>query len=120
MRLISDVLNVPKIDQNLLSVGQLVEKGYKVLFEDKSCLIKDSLDKELFRVQMKLKSFALNLFDEEQLAVRKVENNTMLWHKRMGHFHHNALLCLKKNNLVRGLPKLDEDLTDCATFQYGK
>lgn len=27
-KLISDVLYVPKIDQNLLSVGKLVEKGY--------------------------------------------------------------------------------------------
>ena len=29
------VLFVPKIDQNLLSVGQLLDKGYKVLFENK-------------------------------------------------------------------------------------
>ena len=29
-KFISDVLFVPKIDQNLLSVGQLLDKGYKV------------------------------------------------------------------------------------------
>ena len=29
---ISDVLYVPDIDQNLLSVGQLIEKGFKVTF----------------------------------------------------------------------------------------
>ena len=86
LKLIPDVLYVPEINQNLLSVGQLLEKGYKVLFEDKSCMIKDSDNKELFRVQMKGKSFALNLIDEEQLAVHKVEDNTLVWHKRMGHF----------------------------------
>ena len=42
LKLIPDVLYVPEINQNLLSVGQLLVKGYKVLFEDKSCMIKDS------------------------------------------------------------------------------
>ncbi|KAL2345957.1 hypothetical protein Fmac_007242 [Flemingia macrophylla] len=109
-----------KIDQNLLSVGQLLEKGYKVLFEDKTCMIKDSDNKELFRVQMKGKSFALNLIDEEQLAMHKVEDNTLVWHKRMGHFHHGALLYLRKNDLVRGLPELEEKSPVCAACQYGK
>lgn len=37
-----DVLYVPKINQNLLSVRQLVEKGFKIIFEDKGCTIKYS------------------------------------------------------------------------------
>lgn len=32
-KLVSDVMYVPEIDQNLLSVGQLVEKRFKVIFE---------------------------------------------------------------------------------------
>jgi len=32
IKTISDVLYVPDIDQNLLSVGQLLEKGFKVIF----------------------------------------------------------------------------------------
>ena len=36
LKLISDVLYIPKINQNLLSVTQLLKKGYKVLFEDKN------------------------------------------------------------------------------------
>ena len=59
-KFIPDVLFVPKIDQNLLSVGQLLNKGYKVLFENKQCLIKDASGKDLFNVKMKGKSFALN------------------------------------------------------------
>ena len=37
IKIITDVLFVPEIDQNLLSVGQLLEKGYKVMFENKHC-----------------------------------------------------------------------------------
>nr|XP_048332975.1 uncharacterized protein LOC125423310 [Ziziphus jujuba var. spinosa] len=65
LKLNHDVLYVPEINQNLLSVAQLLEKGYKVLFEDKNCMIKDSEGDEVFRVQMKGKNFALDLMKVE-------------------------------------------------------
>jgi len=34
-KIITDVLFVLEIDQNILSVGQLLEKVYKVIFENK-------------------------------------------------------------------------------------
>ena len=45
LKLIYDVLYVPEINQNLLSVTQLLEKSYKVLFKDKNCVIKDAKDR---------------------------------------------------------------------------
>ena len=120
LKLISDVLYVPEINQNLLSVPQLLEKGYKVLFEDKNCMIKDSEGREVFKVQMKGKSFALDFMSEEQAAVHKEVSSTVLWHKRLGHFHHDALIFMKKNNLAKGLPELEEELPTCAACQYGK
>ncbi|XP_016746121.1 uncharacterized protein [Gossypium hirsutum] len=41
-KVISDVLFVPDINQNLLSVGQLVEKGYLLAFKNGSCIVEDS------------------------------------------------------------------------------
>ena len=38
IKLVYDVMYVLEIDQNLLSVGQLVEKGFKVTFEEGKCL----------------------------------------------------------------------------------
>ncbi|KAG2557530.1 hypothetical protein PVAP13_8NG216309, partial [Panicum virgatum] len=40
-KFIKDVLLVPDLKQNLLSVGQLLEHGYAVYFEDFSCKILD-------------------------------------------------------------------------------
>ncbi|TYH30192.1 hypothetical protein ES288_A01G074600v1 [Gossypium darwinii] len=62
---ITNVLYVPNIDRNLLSVGQLIEKGFKIIFEDKWCLIKDSKGRDVFKVKIKEKSFALNLMEEK-------------------------------------------------------
>ncbi|CAJ2637049.1 unnamed protein product [Trifolium pratense] len=115
LKLISEVLYVPEINQNLLSVPQLLEKGYKVLFEDKNCMIKDSEGREVFNVQMKGKSFALDFMSKQQEV-----NSTTLWHKRLGHSHHNALMYLKKNNLAKNSIELEEELLACDVCQYGK
>ena len=48
IKLIYDVLLVPKIDQNLLSVGQLLEKGYSVVFKNKMCVLANSNGVVLF------------------------------------------------------------------------
>ncbi|XP_057451592.1 uncharacterized protein LOC130743382 [Lotus japonicus] len=65
LKYIPDVLYVPDIDQNLLSVAQLVEKGFKVIFEDNTCVIKDAKGSDIFKVKMKAKCYALNLAERE-------------------------------------------------------
>ncbi|KAJ8764624.1 hypothetical protein K2173_006706 [Erythroxylum novogranatense] len=119
-KLISEVLYVPEIDQNLLSVGQLLEKGFKVLFEDKMCLVIDQSSQELFRIKMQGKSFSLNPLEEEQVAFPCQLTTADTWHKRMGHFHNQALLFMQRNEMVRGLPNLEEHLTSCKACMLGE
>lgn len=119
-KFISDVLYVPEIDQNLLSVGQLIEKGYIVLFENKTCLIKDVDGKDIFKVKMRGKSFALNPLEEEQIAFPIKENVTELWHKRLGHYHHQGLLQMKSKEMANDLPELDDHIPNCKACQFGK
>nr|CAN68520.1 hypothetical protein VITISV_011970 [Vitis vinifera] len=120
LKLIYDVLFVPDIDQNLLSVGQLVEKEFKVYFEDRNCIIKDAEGKEVFNIKMKGKSFTLNLLEDEHTAILQQDSTTMFWDRRVEHFHHDDVLYMKKNQIAEGLPDLEKDLPICATCQYGK
>ncbi|RVW95066.1 Retrovirus-related Pol polyprotein from transposon RE1 [Vitis vinifera] len=120
LKYITDVLYVPDIDQNLLSVGQLIEKGFKVIFEDKWCMIKDAKGRDVFKVKMRAKSFALNLMEDEQIAFSSTVSNAELWNRRLGHFHHVGLLYMQKQNLVKGVPLLEDKLADCVACQYGK
>ncbi|KAH1056007.1 hypothetical protein J1N35_034072 [Gossypium stocksii] len=57
---ILDVLFIPDIDQNLLSVGQLIEKGYSLIFKNNSYVIEDSLGQELVTVAMTERCFMLD------------------------------------------------------------
>jgi len=43
-KFILDVLFVLEIQQNLLCVGQLIERRFKVIFEDNFCSIRDAAD----------------------------------------------------------------------------
>ncbi|RVW27105.1 Retrovirus-related Pol polyprotein from transposon RE1 [Vitis vinifera] len=100
--------------------GTLVEKEFKVYFEDRNCIIKDAEGKEVFNIKMKGKSFALNLLEDEHTAILQQDSTTMFWDRRVEHFHHDDVLYMKKNQIVEGLPDLEKDLPICATCQYGK
>ncbi|XP_047268081.1 uncharacterized protein LOC124898481 [Capsicum annuum] len=64
-KLIKDVFFVPNISHSLLSVGQMLENGFKLLFETNYCQIKDEDGRNLFKVMMKGRSFTLDLLDHE-------------------------------------------------------
>ncbi|KAL6337173.1 hypothetical protein AAG906_036487 [Vitis piasezkii] len=72
----------------------LVEKGFKVYFEDRNCIIKDAEGKEVFNIKLNCKSFALNLLEDEHAVVLQQD--------------------------IEELPEFEKDLPICATFQYGK
>jgi len=65
-KLIKDVYFVPNISHTLLSVGQMLENGFKHLFEINYCQIKYEDVNNLFKVMMKGKSFALDSLVHEQ------------------------------------------------------
>jgi len=79
-KIIFDVLYVPEINQNLLSVGQLLEKGYVVVFKDKTCEVFDTTDIKLMSIKMKGKSFSVNL--QIDLAYSSIVNSRQIEHRR--------------------------------------
>lgn len=80
-----DVLYVLEIDQNLVSVWQLIERGYKILFQNESCLIKDAKDKFIFKIKMRGKNFASNPFEGSKLLF-KSKRMTQIFLKRLFNF----------------------------------
>ena len=120
IKTISDVLYVPDIDQNLLSVGQLIEKGFKVSFENQHCLIFDIVGREMLRVKIRGKSFLFDPIEEERVAYFTQASPTELWHKRLGHCHIQRMLNMKKKDMTRGLVVFSDHLLNCIAYQFGK
>ncbi|PKA60082.1 Retrovirus-related Pol polyprotein from transposon TNT 1-94 [Apostasia shenzhenica] len=85
-KLITDVLYVLDIDQNLLSVGQLIKKRFKVMFIEKTCVIEDATGQKIFEVKMAGRSFSLNPMQEERQAAIAISHNPV-FHGKTKHFN---------------------------------
>lgn len=120
IKTISNVLYVPDTYQNLLSVGQLIEKGLKVFFENSYCHIYDVTGKEILQVKMKGKSFSFDPIKEEHAVYSTDVSITEIWHKRLGYCHLQRMLKMKKNDMIRGLPFLADHIPNCHACQFGK
>ena len=93
---IADVYYVPGMKCNLLSIGQLVQKGYNVFFEDDVCTIMDKPHNKQCIVEVKMTRnmmFPLrmraDLKNEEKIAAVAKEaiqsepkDENWLWHLR--------------------------------------
>ncbi|XP_052875075.1 uncharacterized protein LOC128280758 [Gossypium arboreum] len=121
-KLISDVLYVPDIDQNLLSVGQLVEKGYSLIFKNGSCVIKDFLGQETATVPMADKCFMLDVSQLEKKAYSSQSESAGLWHKRLGHVNFKSLDLLHRLGLAKDMTKVEplEGVCDVCHLQASK
>jgi len=90
-RYIKEVLLVPRLDENLLSVGQMMEHGYYILFGGNKVVIFDdeSLNNVIAIVIMVgNRCFPLSL-ESITPTTRKasVTEDSWIWHKRLGHLN---------------------------------
>jgi len=122
----TDVLHVPRLGMNLISVSQLQDNGYDIHFVGKKVLVKHSSWKRVRQIGVRSDiSYKLQL--DFPMALIGSDNSSgkelnELWHKRMGHLHHGALKMLKET--VTGVPELgtkhDDVCKGCVLGKYAK
>nr|KYP32396.1 Copia protein [Cajanus cajan] len=119
-KFIHDVLFIPNLDQNLLSVAQLMKRRYSLSFKNNGCIILDSNDSEVIKVEMCDNSFPISLNQVNESALVSKHDDSVLWHKRYGHFNMGALKFLQTHDMVKDMPMMGiiDDL--CDACQLGK
>ncbi|KAI5317605.1 hypothetical protein L3X38_037312 [Prunus dulcis] len=123
-RYINEVLLVPGLDENLLSVGQMMEHGYYVLFGENKAVVFDdsSLNNVVAKVSMAgNKCFPLSL--ESMIpAARKasVVEDSWIWHRRLGHLNFASMKKMQQKEMVVGLLVLTEMKEVCEGCVSGK
>ena len=108
--LIESVLLVDGLKHNLLSISQFCDKGFKVIFEALHCIIKYiQNDKIIFMGHRCDNFYAINIskYDGHDRCFSSMHDQSWLWHKRLGHSNMDVISQLNKNELVRGLPKIN-------------
>ncbi|CAK1591320.1 unnamed protein product [Parnassius mnemosyne] len=86
---VREVLYIPKLAANLLSVSAMVKSGCKVNFRDKCCDIYDQSNKFLCSATLVNNLYQLNTHREvfSNLTYSNNLNDIVLWHRRMGHLN---------------------------------
>ncbi|WJZ90882.1 hypothetical protein VitviT2T_009997 [Vitis vinifera] len=122
--LIESVLLVDGLKHNLLSISQLCDKGFKVIFEASHCIIKDiQNDKTIFMGHRCENVYAINIskYDGHDRCFSSMHDQSWLWHRRLGHANMDLISQLNKDELVRGLPKINFQKDKiCEACQMGK
>lgn len=122
LQTISNVFYVPDLKSNLLSVGQLQEKGYVITIKGGTCLINDPKKGAIAQVKMTAnRMFPLHIkHDVHSCFSAKVKDPTWLWHFRYGHLNFNGLKTLHVKEMVIGLPQINCPSQVCEECVVGK
>nr|GEW89699.1 hypothetical protein [Tanacetum cinerariifolium] len=128
-----DVYFLKELKFNLFSVSQMCDKKNSVLFTETECLIL-SLDfklhdenQVLLKVPRKNNMYSFDLKNVIPLKgltclfSKATNDESNLWHKRLGHINFKTMDKLMKGNLIRGFPsKIFENDHTCVACQKGK
>ena len=107
-----DVMHVPTIKNNLVSVGQFVEQGMEVRFNQEGCFIKDK-GQLIAHARREGCMFMLDVTEVNTTMYAKglkAKSNIELWHKMVGHVNLGKLrsmqtkgLCTDCHDLLRNI-----------------
>nr|GEX79538.1 retrovirus-related Pol polyprotein from transposon TNT 1-94 [Tanacetum cinerariifolium] len=113
--------HVDNLRFNLLSIGQIYDNKCRVNFsEHDSGITKDG--KVIGRGIRKKGLYVMKLGNKpkDQICLATIDENSTLWHRRLGHANMRLIQSLASKELVRNLPKLKFDQHFCDACKIGK
>ena len=123
-QVITNVYYVPELKNNLISIGQLIEKGVSVLIQNGECRCYHS--KEGLFLQTKMSTNRMFVFHATPMSQVSTcfktvsEDETHLWHCRYGHLNFKGLKTLQSKKMVTGLPEIRTPSKLCKDCVMGK
>ena len=128
-----DVFYIKELNYNLFSVSQMCDKKNNVLFCETECLVLSpdfkmpDESQVLLKIPRKGNMYSVNMKnivpkkDLTCLVAKATLDESMKWHRRIGHINFKTINKIVKNGLVRGLPqkRFENDQT-CIACLKGK
>jgi hypothetical protein len=117
-----DVLHVPNLHMNLISVHQIGTRGHHVVFDGALCQVLTRKGKTLLAGRKCGNLYVVINGGQKVVAEAFVAADMATWHKRLGHLNHTALKKLAEGRLVEGLNvmSLDDAESLCEECALGK
>jgi hypothetical protein len=123
---LSDVLYVPGLKWNLVSVSSIEDRGYEVVFRGGQVLLypKGGNITSARVIGVRQEKLYRLIFQTVGALACSTSNRDLceIWHRRMGHLHHGALRILR--DISTGLPDFSIEQYDvcrgCSMGKYAK
>nr|GEU49362.1 copia protein [Tanacetum cinerariifolium] len=118
---IDNVEHVDNLGFNLLSIGQICDNKCRVTFSEHDSEITKN-GKVIGRGIKKKGLYVMKLGNKpnDQICLASIDENSTLWHRRLGHANIHLIQSLTSKELVRNLPKLKFDQHFCDACKIGK
>ena len=94
---LKNVMHVPKLKRNLISVGQLADIGMKTTFDDDVCKI------VVVAQDKKEGTFYITLGSAASISVVSLELDVRVWHRRLGRMSEKGMKNMLSKDKVSGL-----------------
>ncbi|GJY46899.1 retrovirus-related pol polyprotein from transposon TNT 1-94 [Tanacetum coccineum] len=118
---IDNVEHVDNLGFNLLSIGQICDNKCRVTFSKHDSEITKN-GKVIGRGIRKKCLYVMKLGNKtnDQICLATIDENSTLWHRRLGYANMHLIQSLASKELVRSLPKLNFDQHFCDACKIGK
>ena len=109
---IENVALVDGLKHNLLSISQITDRGYHVVFYDSHCEVVHNKSKKIVLIGYKHGNIYEarlheSLEKEATCLISKASvDESWNWHKKLSHLNFNSINELAKKELVRGFPNM--------------
>ncbi|UYV73744.1 hypothetical protein LAZ67_11000678, partial [Cordylochernes scorpioides] len=123
---LEDVLFVPQLNGNLMSVPSLVKRGNSVTLNQEGAFIytpdgqlicKGEFEEDMFTISL---IHELRQDDSNEKCFKIDKDSRILWHKRLGHINDDYMSRMKRDGMVRGLLDLRGEVGICQACITGK
>lgn len=121
-RVFREVYFIPTLRNNIISLGQLSEEGSKVVLKGEYLWVYDEAGRLLIKVKRSNNRLYKIILEEsrDMCLLSKVEEESWLWHVRLGHVNFKAMNMMSKEGMVTGVPKLMSPGSNCEGCLMGK
>lgn len=123
IQVVQDVYYVPELSNNLLSVGQLQERGLAILIQDNVCKVFHSERGLIIETSMSINRMFIitaQVVGAESCFQTEILSDAHLWHCRFAHLGYGNLHTLSQKKMVKGLPQIEATKRVCENCLVGK
>ena len=115
-RTLAEVYYIPSLCSNIISLGQLSEEGYRITLSGDLLWVRDDKGELIMKVKRSMnRLYKVILHNSEQKCLlAKGDEDSWLWHSRLGHVNFNAMAMMSTTNMVHGLPKIYQPKEVCT------